>query len=148
MPTVAKTTVAVAKASVIITNNQITQAQLTEFNEKMAELEVLKDKLKPLESFVKMFKAKVLELATGLNEEGYKAKPLDEVSALMDERLEQKLFSVEKGKLDFELDYSDSPKRNVSWKDQFIRLTSESKALEVQNATPYSYCYKVIPIEV
>lgn len=37
-------------------------------------------------------------------------------------------------------------KRNVSWKDEFIKALGESKATEIINATPERYSYKAVMV--
>jgi hypothetical protein len=143
MPKVASANTKAAKATVVIVGNQITQKQLAELNQTLAEYRELKEELKPVENLLKQYTSSILELATGLSEEEYDLLTPDKFDTIMQERLAKGLFSVESGQLDFSPRASESPRRNVSWKDLWLKEHSASEAMAIQNDTPYNYSYKV-----
>lgn len=147
MPSVATTggVKATATATVIIANT-ITQAQLVEFNQKLVLAEGLAKQLKPLEDFIEEFTGKVMETATGLSKAGYKALDETELALLVSIRLTEKKFTLEEGVFDFCIKQS-SNKRNVQWKNEFIKVKSESAAEAILNQTKPCYSYKIVPIQ-
>ena len=146
MPTVETTCgVATAKATFIITKH-ITQTELAGFNEAFKKLNSLEAELKPFQKEVDTFTAKVMELATGLDEAGYKALNPTDLAKLVEKRLKAKEFTAEPGLLDFCIKKTVA-RRNVKWQEEFVKVTSEAKALEILNATDETFCYKVVPVE-
>lgn len=150
MPTVTQIngkTVAQVTVTVPTTNpNLITQMELAEASIAMNELALLVAKAKPLTKMVDTFNARVLELATGKAEDDYKFLTNNELAEIINLRIVAGELKIEPGVMDFTVK-DNKAQRSVSWKEAYIKVTSEAQALALLNGTKEQHSYKVVPFE-
>ena len=145
MPTVASAAIKQAKATITIVNAHITQTQIAEFIANLAKVEQLKAELNPLQKAVDEFEAQALTFATGLNKDQWKMKSPVEISDLMTQRLVKKDFTVEQGKLDFEIIEPTPGRATPAYMELLEKAIGSAELLKVKNNTPKSHSYHILP---